>query len=123
MNRGKILIIDDREEDLRITKDLLEKVGYNVIENLGWLGSTNKIKNFKPDIVLLDINMPALSGENLYELLEKNLKIEGIPVLFYSSMEESFLRRLALQKRVDYIPKGDVFKLYKKISFYIKKSH
>ncbi|WP_353683779.1 response regulator [Thermodesulfovibrio sp. 3907-1M] len=123
MNRGRILIIDDRQDDLSLTKELLEKVGYNVVENLGWLGSTKTIKNFKPDLVLLDVNMPALSGERLYELLEKNLKTEGIPVLFYSSMDENFLKRLALQKRVDYIPKGDVFQLYKKISFYIKKSY
>ncbi len=30
MERGKILIIDDNEDDLKITKELLEKVGYNV---------------------------------------------------------------------------------------------
>lgn len=124
MERGKILVIDDNEQDLRLTKELLEKVGYNVIENHGWLGSTKKIKTFKPDIVLLDVNMPALSGDRLYDLLENNVKTAKIPVLFYSSLEESYLKMLTLQKKaLDYIPKGDVFQLYKKISFYIKKFH
>jgi len=123
MERGKILIIDDNEDDLKITKELLEKVGYNVIENLGWLGSTKKIKNFKPNIILLDVKMPALSGEKLYDLLKNNLKKANIPVLLYSSLNENYLKSLALQKRLDYIAKGDVFQLYKKISFYIKKAN
>lgn len=121
MERGKILIIDDNEDDLKITKELLEKVGYNVIENSGWLGSTKNIKNFKPDIVLLDLNMPALSGEKLYDLLENKLKKASITVLLYSSLNETYLKSLSLQKRLDYIPKGDIFQLYKKISFYMKK--
>ncbi len=125
MNRGKILLIDDKEEDLRVTKELLEKAGYTVIENLGWLGSTKMIKTFKPDLVLLDVNMPALSGDRLYDLFEQSVRADGIPVIFYSSLEESLLKRLVLQKQVrDYIAKGDVFLLYKKnFPSHQKKAH
>jgi len=124
MERGKILIIDDNEEDLKLTKELLEKVGYRVKENHGWLGATKNIKAFCPNIVLLDVNMPALSGDKLYELLECNIEKFRIPVLFYSSLDENYLKNLTLQKKVtDYIPKGDIFRLYKKVSFYIKNSN
>ena len=124
MERGKIFIIDDNEEDLEITKELLEKVGYRVKGNYGWLGSTKNIKTFCPNIVLLDVNMPALSGDKLYDLLEYNIKQFRIPVFFYSSLDENYLKKLTLQKKVtDYIPKGDVFQLFKKLSFYIKNSN
>lgn len=46
-----------------------------------------------------------------------------IPVLFYSSFEEEYIRKLLLQSNLsDFIAKGDVFQLYKKISKYIKRS-
>lgn len=124
MNRGKILLIDDNENDLMATKELLEKAGYVVIQNLGWLGTTKIIRYCSPDVVLLDVNMPALSGDHLYDLLSKDIKNKGIPVLFYSSLEESYLKKLKIMKGVtDYIVKGDVLQLYKKISLYIKKKH
>ncbi|GLI52849.1 response regulator [Thermodesulfovibrio yellowstonii] len=122
MNRGKILLIDDNETDLRTTKEILEKAGYMVIQNQGWLGVTKSIKFLNPDLVLLDVNMPALSGDNLYDLISSYIKAQKIPVLFYSSIDETCLKKLKIIKgATDYIIKGDIFQLYKKISLYIKK--
>ncbi|ACI21488.1 MULTISPECIES: response regulator [Thermodesulfovibrio] len=122
MKRGKILLIDDNEVDLHLTKILLEKVGYTVLENQGWLGVTKGIKFLNPDLVLLDVNMPALSGDSLYDLISTYIKAQKIPVLFYSSIDETHLKKLKIMKGVtDYIIKGDIFQLYKKISLYIKK--
>ncbi|MGB9934868.1 MULTISPECIES: response regulator [Thermodesulfovibrio] len=122
MKRGKILLIDDNEVDLHLTKILLEKVGYTVLENQGWLGVTKGIKFLNPDLVLLDVNMPALSGDSLYDLISTYIKAQKIPVLFYSSIDETHLKKLKIMKGVtDYIIKGDIIQLYKKISLYIKK--
>ncbi len=122
MQRGKILLIDDNEQDLNLTSELLEKVGYTVVKNSGWLGTTNNIKFANPDLVLLDINMPALTGDKLYDLINSHVKNRGIPVLFYSSLDESSLRTLKIKKgATDYIVKGDIFQLYRKISSYMKK--
>lgn len=122
MNRGKILLIDDNEYDLRTTKEILEKAGYMVIQNSGWLGVTKSIKFLNPDLVLLDVNMPALSGDNLYDLISSYIKAKKIPVLFYSSIDETYLKKLKIMKgATDYIIKGDIFQLYKKISLYIQK--
>ncbi len=121
MNRGKILLIDDNENDLRITKEVLEKAGYTVVQNMGWLGVTNRIKYVQPDIVLLDVNMPALPGDLLFDLISKHAREQKIPVLFYSSLDESYLKKLKIIKGItDYILKGDIFQLYRKISLYIK---
>ncbi len=122
MRRGKILLVDDNEQDIMCTKELLEKVGYTVIQNCGWLGVTNNLKNHDPDLILLDVNMPALTGEQLYDLIVNHTKKRKIPVLFYSCLDEESLRILKIKKCVcDYIVKGDIFQLYKKISFHINK--
>ncbi|MCS7214721.1 MAG: response regulator [Thermodesulfovibrio sp.] len=122
MNRGKILLIDDNEEDLIFTKELLEKVGYTVIQNVGWLGTTKNIKYLNPDIVLLDVNMPALPGDKLYDLVLNLVKEKKIPVLFYSAMDESYLKKLKIMKGItDYIVKGDIFQLYRKLSLYMNR--
>lgn len=123
MIRGKILLIDDNENDLMLTKEFLEKAGYKVIHNNGWLGTINNIKYFEPDIVLLDVKMPALSGDMLYDLINKQVKSKKIPIIFYSSLDEGSLRKLKFKKgATDFISKGDIFQLYKKISLYLKKS-
>jgi PleD family two-component response regulator len=53
--KKKILVIDDDEMHLVSAKELLEDAGYEVIMHHNWFGSTNAIKNIKPDLVLLDI--------------------------------------------------------------------
>lgn len=123
MKRGKILLIDDNEKDLQLTRELLEKVGYTVIQNYGWLGTTNSIKFSEPDMVLLDVKMPAITGDQLYDIINKHVKDRNIPVLFYSSLDESELRKLKISKGVtDYISKGDIFQLFKKVSSYMRKN-
>lgn len=88
---------------------------------MGWLGVTKRIKYVQPDIVLLDVNMPALSGDLLFDLISKDVREQKIPVLFYSSLDESCLKKLKITKGItDYILKGDIFQLYRKISLYIK---
>ncbi|MEN2993947.1 MAG: response regulator [Thermodesulfovibrio sp.] len=124
MKRGKILLVDDNENDLMTTKELLEKAGYTVIQNLGWFGVTKNVKFLNPDLILLDVNMPALSGDCLCDLIDKYVKEKKIPVLFYSALDENYLKKLKIMKGVtDYIVKGDIFQLYRKISHYIKKSN
>ncbi len=122
MKRGKILLADDDEKDLLTTKKLLEKAGYLVIENLGWLGITKNVKYSEPDLVLLDVNMPALSGDLVFEMIKEFTDKSKIPVLFYSSYDEGYLRKMKIMKGVaDYIVKGDIFQLYRKISLHMKK--
>jgi PleD family two-component response regulator len=76
-------------------KELLEDAGYEVITHHSWFGSTTAIKNLKPDLVLLDINMPALPGDELSVILRSNSKIKDVPIVFYSSNDEDSLRKAA----------------------------
>ena len=121
--KKKILVIDDDEGHLITAKELLEDAGYEVITHHNWFGSTNIIKRIQPDLVLLDINMPALPGDDLSVILRSNSKIKDVPIVFYSSNNEDSLRKAAFEHGVrGYICKGDVFNLRRKIAAYLCRS-
>lgn len=112
----KILIIDDEDMHLYTAKGLLESHGYEVVTYKGAFGATNHIKLVRPDLVLLDINMPALSGENLVSLIKPYCEESGIAILFYSSNDEAILRRLVVIHGTNgYVCKGDTAMLFQKV--------
>lgn len=84
---AKILIIDD-EETLRITIcELLSFVGHIVCEAEDGKDGLEKVKEFKPDIILCDIMMPKLDG---YGFMEQHIRshYSYIPVIFLSAKIE-----------------------------------
>ncbi|MCX7793831.1 MAG: response regulator [Thermodesulfovibrionales bacterium] len=118
--KHRVLIIDDDERHLIATKEILEGEGYEVIIHQGAFGSTAIIGNIRPDLVLLDVNMPGLSGEKLATLLKSNDKTRSIPVVFYSSNDEDSLRKAVAEYKVKgYICKGNLCELRTKVAYYL----
>jgi len=118
--KKKIVLIDDDERHLIATKELLEDEGYEVITHLNGFGATNAIKFIQPDLVLLDVNMPALSGDRLSSVLLSNNKTKDVPIVFYSSNDEDSLRKAVVEHGVKgYICKGNIFELKKKVAYYL----
>ncbi len=114
--RKKVMIIDDNEEVLQVTRELLENEGYDVVTHRNALGATSAIRANRPDLVLLDINMPALSGEGLAPIIRANAHTCGVPVLFYSSNDENSLLESATRFGVaGYICKGNIPELRNKV--------
>ncbi len=110
--KKKILLIDDDANILEMTKEILELDGYEVVTHNQGSGSTNKVYNEKPDLVLLDINMPFLSGDTISKILKDDLDTSDYPIVFYSSNDEDSLREMTAQHKVKgYICKGDLMKL------------
>jgi CheY-like chemotaxis protein len=116
-DKKKVLIVDDEEMHLFTAKGLLESDQIEVTVHQGAFGATNCLKALKPDLVLLDINMPALSGNNLVSHLKPFCQDNSIPILFYSSNDEGSLRDLSAIHAVrGYICKGDIPALYQKVN-------
>lgn len=116
--KKKILIIDDDEKYLITTKEILEDEGYDVYIHHRPFGSTNAIKKFKPNLILLDINMPGLSGDRLSSVILSHEK--NVPIVFYSSNDEDDIRRAVSERGVSgYICKGNIFELRRKVAYYI----
>lgn len=105
--RQRILIVDDDHAHLDSTKGILEAEGYEVHTHSQPFGSTNAIMQFRPHLVLLDVNMPGLSGEKLAEVYRANGRIRDVRVMLYSSNDEDALRAESRRLQLDgYVCKG-----------------
>ena len=121
--KKKVMVVDDDEKLLEITKFILENEGYEVLVHNRAIGSTNHIKDFKPDIVLLDINMPALSGESLAKVISSTKSVQDTPIIFHSSNDEESLRDSVMENGAKgYICKGDLADLKRKVAYFLAES-
>ncbi|MDX2052439.1 MAG: response regulator [Polyangiaceae bacterium] len=103
--RGRVLVVDDDENHLYMVRELLTLEGYEVKTYGSPFGATRAVNEFMPDVVLVDINMPGLSGDRLAPLLIKETIAR---VVLYSSNDEDSLR-LAVEQTgaAGYVCKGD----------------
>ena len=92
MTRGTVLIVDDDPIVLEVTKERLEGVGYTVHTREEALGTSQWTAEFHPDVILLDVNMPALTGVDLAQLLKKRRATKDVAIILYSSLEASELQ-------------------------------
>lgn len=83
--RLKILIVDDDPVVLEVTRERLERAGHEVHAREEALGTANWIFDHAPDLVLLDIQMPALSGTELALLLKRNAHTRRTGIIFHAS--------------------------------------
>lgn len=68
---SKILIVDDKESNIEVLKELLEETGYTRVEAISDSRKVIDIfKSFNPDLILLDLMMPFLSGFEVMEQLK-----------------------------------------------------
>jgi CheY-like chemotaxis protein len=113
----KILVVDDDATHLVCAKELLEAEGYEVRVHGTAFGATEKVLRYEPDLVLVDVNMPALSGEGLVTVLQGRERTRGVRVLLYSSNDEQALREAAERLGIaGYVPKGDPAQLRRKVA-------
>jgi DNA-binding response OmpR family regulator len=112
----KILIIDDDEVQLMLQRSLLAAEGYTVYTTADGPQGLTLFRTHRPDLVLLDIGLPTLSGiEVLREIRRVDDKAKVIVITGYASVESAVL---ALRTgALDYVRKPyDVKALIKKIS-------
>lgn len=93
---AKILIVDDSKVVLMATRMALERAGYSVVTRCDAVGSTAEIMRERPDLVLLDVDMPLLSGVDLVQSIKRREGLRDVIVLLFSAKPASELRQLAL---------------------------
>lgn len=89
-NKKKILVVDDEIEFLEMIKMRLEANNYNVVTAIDGKDALEKVKNEKPDAVLLDVLMPGIDGIDVLRRIRK--ENEKLPVFIITafSNEERF---------------------------------
>src|SRR4051812_22898711 len=91
-----ILVIDDSEVVLEMTRFTLESAGFRVLTRDRAQGSIVAILHERPDLVLLDVNMPSMSGESIADILSRAGPARGTIIVLYSSLPANALRMKAL---------------------------
>lgn len=104
----KILVVDDSEVVLGVAKTMLIDAGYEVETNRRATGSVALILHTKPDLVLLDVNMPSLRGDMIARMSVATNNSTGTIVVLHSTLPEKELQRLAEESGAHgYIKKTD----------------
>jgi two-component system sensor histidine kinase/response regulator len=105
-NKGNIIAVDDSSAYRRLLEGMLRQQGYEVRSfPRGGMALAAAAEN-PPDLILLDINMPEMSGYEVCERLKSNEKLAPIPVIFLSALGETGDKVKGFQcGGVDYIAK------------------
>jgi two-component system OmpR family response regulator len=120
-----ILVIDDSNAVLDAARTTLERAGYRVITRNRPSGSITAILNEKPDLVLLDLNMPTLSGDAILKVLCKAQSFPETVVLLHSALPLEKLRLKAVTSGAHgYVQKTDnAPEFLRRIEYWIKRSN
>jgi CheY-like chemotaxis protein len=88
MNPKRILVVDDELHMIRVVKLFLERAGYKVDTASDGQQALDSILLAPPDVLLTDINMPRMTGQELCVALEKQLPERKFPIFVMTSMTD-----------------------------------
>lgn len=76
-----ILIVEDNELNMKLFNDLLESKGYEIIQTANGLNAVELAREHKPDLILMDIQLPEVSGLEVTKWLKADDELAHIPVI------------------------------------------
>ena len=97
----RILLIDDSDVSLLVCETLLVAEGFDTRTAASLEQFDHLLREWPPDVVLTDVQMPGLSGPELCRRLKADAATARIPVVLYSSLPEEELMIAALQCGAD----------------------
>lgn len=105
-SKGKILLVDDRIENLELLSSILTKAGYEIRRAINGATALMGVRSAPPDLILLDINMPDMNGYEVCRVLKKDIQYQDIPIIFISALDDGLDKVKAFSAGgVDYISK------------------
>ncbi len=102
MAKQHVLVVDDEKDIVEFLTQLLDDNGYRVSSASDGVEAMEVISKEKPDLILLDLQMPEETGTGLYRKLHHKKEYKDIPVIVISGMAGSYV---AVSKSVPVIEK------------------
>lgn len=101
--KGKILVVDDEAKIVELVRLYLEKDGYQVVEAVDGKSALQQARREKPDLVVLDLNLPEIDGLEVCRQLRAE---SNVPIIMLTARVEDVDRIVGLELGADdYIPK------------------
>ena len=89
----KVLVVDDDADVTKLVSKLVERAGYEAIMARNGMEGMGKVREEKPDLIILDVLMPKQSGIRMYRELKTDGLFKDIPVIMLSAIApKSFFR-------------------------------
>jgi len=79
--KEKILVVDDEPDLVELVKDVLERNDYSVISAGNADLAIKKVRQSKPDLIILDLNLPGIGGIEVCRILKRDKKTSSIPII------------------------------------------
>ncbi|RFC37477.1 MAG: Signal transduction histidine kinase [Candidatus Nitrotoga sp. SPKER] len=103
----RVVIVDDEETSYYALKRQMIEAGHEIVETADSDVAVDFVKNERPDLVFLDLQMPEADGETVLKALRNDADTQSIPVIIHTSKVLSGAEKLALLKScTDILPKN-----------------
>jgi two-component system, OmpR family, alkaline phosphatase synthesis response regulator PhoP len=118
--RKKVMVVDDEETLVELVKAIFEQEDFEVVGVNSGPECLEKLKTVRPDVILMDMMMPGMSGRETTEKIMADPKTKDLKVIFLTVARFSEVGQTSLKKMnvVDYITKpfdnADLVKRVKK---------
>jgi len=76
-----VLIVEDNELNMKLFHDLLEANGYRVLQTRDGLSALDLARHHMPDLIIMDIQLPEVSGIEVTKWLKEDDELKSIPVI------------------------------------------
>ncbi|HTH98324.1 MAG TPA: response regulator [Stellaceae bacterium] len=76
-----ILIVEDNDLNMKLFHDLLEAHGYNTLQTKDGMEALKLARQHKPDLILMDIQLPEVSGLEVTKWIKEDDELKSIPII------------------------------------------
>jgi two-component system cell cycle response regulator DivK len=92
MTSKKVLIVEDNELNMKLFHDLLDAQGYETLQTREGLQALALARQHQPDLILMDIQLPEISGLEVTKWLKEDDELSHIPVVAVTAFDEERIR-------------------------------
>ncbi len=121
----KILVVDDSTTNVVLLEAILDEKGYIIETALNAKEAYSIIEKETPDLILLDLLMPKISGFEFLEEIRKNQKTKNTPVIVVSALtDEDNIEKILKMGAIDFVKKPiDLQYLVERVEFVLQKAY
>ena len=77
----RVLIVEENERTMKLFHDLLEAHGYATLQTKDWLEARRLARQHRPDLILVDVQQPEVSGLDVARRIKEDEDLSAIPII------------------------------------------